>query len=729
VTNQDFRVEIGAGGQKGYEVVLRAPDGGEASVTMRLPAAERRKLDALTASVPDAVLMSPDQPIRQLGTLLFNALLGDTGRGMLAASRNQAAAEGRTLRLILQIRPAELAPLPWEFMFDSREEEYVGLSTPMIRYPLVLKPAKPMRVSPPLRILGLVAEPSDQGQLDTEAEVALLEGALSELARAGLIELGWVAGQTWRDLRDAMWRGPWHVLHYIGHGGIDPAGNDGSLALAADDGSTYYLGAGDLAMLLSDHFPLRLVVLNACDTDRANLAGPFSGVARTLIRRGAPAVVAMQNKISDRAALEFSRTFYAALADLQPVDEAAMHARRAIRLGLPGSLEWGTPVLYMRSVDGRLFDPDEAVTGTPTQATGGRAALPRPAAARSPATEQAPALVTADRAAPAPEIPALAASAPTRPAPTVTARPAAAPARTDPAGIDPAEMATLRTPDQVNAVGFSADGSLIALACDGRLALLVDEIGRECLRIRHDATVPAVRDVRVDPAGGSRVATAAGRSAWVWAVTNGALLLEVSHGDTVRGLSFSPDGRLLATGSADKTARIWDAGTGRELLRLAHPGSVLAVAFSPDGRLLAAACGGGSAWLWTTADGTGVREVPHEGTVRAVAFSPDGRLLATGGTDGSARLWVTGDGDHVASARHEGPVRALAFSPDGRLLATGGTDATTRLWDGATGEGLATIRNPGPVRAVAFSPDGQLLAAGSEDRTVQLWRPRRTAAS
>lgn len=49
---------------------------------------------------------------------------------MFASSRNQAAREGRQLRIVLQIRPPELARLPWEFLFDSREDDYVCLSTP-----------------------------------------------------------------------------------------------------------------------------------------------------------------------------------------------------------------------------------------------------------------------------------------------------------------------------------------------------------------------------------------------------------------------------------------------------------------------------------------------------------------------------------------------------------------------------------------------------------------------
>ena len=48
--------------------------------------------------------------------------------------------------------------------------------------------------------------------------------------------------------------------------------------------------------------PMRLVVLNACDTGRGSATDEFSSTAAALIRREVPAVVAMQFTISDPAA-------------------------------------------------------------------------------------------------------------------------------------------------------------------------------------------------------------------------------------------------------------------------------------------------------------------------------------------------------------------------------------------------------------------------------------------
>jgi hypothetical protein len=67
----------------------------------------------------------------------------------------------------------------------------------------------------------------------------------------------------------------------------------------------------------------------------------------------------MRYEISDEAAIEFSRAFYEALAGSQPVDAAVAEARSSVKIELGDTLEWGTPVLYMRSEDGRIFDVQE----------------------------------------------------------------------------------------------------------------------------------------------------------------------------------------------------------------------------------------------------------------------------------------------------------------------------------------------------------------------------------
>jgi hypothetical protein len=66
----------------------------------------------------------------------------------------------------------------------------------------------------------------------------------------------------------------------------------------------------------------------------------------------------MQYEISDEAAIEFTTSFYRALVANLPIDAAVSEARKAISLAVAGSLEWGTPALFMRAPDGIIWNLD-----------------------------------------------------------------------------------------------------------------------------------------------------------------------------------------------------------------------------------------------------------------------------------------------------------------------------------------------------------------------------------
>lgn len=116
---------------------------------------------------------------------------------------------------------------------------------------------------------------------------------------------------------------------------------------------------------------MRLAVLGACNGATRDAGGSWTGVAPALVKEKIPAVVAMQFKVGDRAAISFMLTFYARVLDGYPVDQAVSEARRQIYRN-PGPQgdwatirDWGTPVLYLRSPDGILFpEPEELSMGT-----------------------------------------------------------------------------------------------------------------------------------------------------------------------------------------------------------------------------------------------------------------------------------------------------------------------------------------------------------------------------
>ena len=202
----------------------------------------------------------------------------------------------------------------------------------------------------------MVARPDELDRLDVDQELRRLTQALADLEAAGRVQLSWVQGQTWWDLQECP--GPRRVAHPPLHRPRRPRRRHRRRCARLRRRRRWGApGRGhDLALLLAEHRSLRLVVLNSCDTARAIATDRFSSTASALMRRGIPAVVAMQYEISDQAAITFARGFYTALAVQHPVDQAVTRARRAIKLARRNTLEWATPVLYLRSPTGALFN-------------------------------------------------------------------------------------------------------------------------------------------------------------------------------------------------------------------------------------------------------------------------------------------------------------------------------------------------------------------------------------
>lgn len=84
---------------------------------------------------------------------------------------------------------AQLASLPWEFLYRKETRDFLNLSryTPMLRYLDVQRPYTPLQLEPPLRILAIMAGPVDCPALDLSRERALVEASWATLPGGG----GW----------------------------------------------------------------------------------------------------------------------------------------------------------------------------------------------------------------------------------------------------------------------------------------------------------------------------------------------------------------------------------------------------------------------------------------------------------------------------------------------------------------------------------------------------------
>ena len=216
--------------------------------------------------------------------------------------------------------------MPWELLYDKSSRMFYAQSdrTPVVRYLDVTNPPRPLRVRGPLRILVIVASPHELPRLDVEREWATIRDALADKQRAHLVSVDRLRAPTMGELQKWLRHNEVHVLHFVGHGHFDDRLQDGVLMFTEPGGRATPISSTVLGTHIRDHDPLRLVVLNACQTARVDEADPYGGMAQGLIQQEAAAVVAMQFPISDDAAIVFTREFYGAVADGEPLDQATM---------------------------------------------------------------------------------------------------------------------------------------------------------------------------------------------------------------------------------------------------------------------------------------------------------------------------------------------------------------------------------------------------------------------
>jgi hypothetical protein len=319
---------------------------------------------------------SPDP--RSLGEDLFGALFRGEAAEVFHASLGSVegsgadddpagdADQGLRVRLVFDLADAdlsELAVLPWELLRRSEQRQYLARfrKTPVVRSLKARGPIRPIRVRDDLRVLLAEAAPEGVRRLDTPLEVSGVRGALEGIPRVRVTHLDQADLPRLSD--ELVW-GRHHVLHFMGHGGFDPGTGEAVLCFEGPGRKLVRVPAALFAEHVKQSSTIRLVVLNACATAKLpRLAGgqnPFTAAAAALAMAGVPAVVAMQFPISDPAAITFATSFYKGLAHSDPIDAAVSTARLAVRsadLRPEGAtLEWVTPVLYLRGADAQLLD-------------------------------------------------------------------------------------------------------------------------------------------------------------------------------------------------------------------------------------------------------------------------------------------------------------------------------------------------------------------------------------
>ncbi|MCD6519132.1 MAG: CHAT domain-containing protein [Anaerolineae bacterium] len=327
----------------GVAEVLNSPAGEGQRYSFLLP--------AKILSPSEEVLSIPSMA-KELGQRLAASVFSPESWTLWNESYQIVRERKQGLRLRLHIDSWELARVPWELLYDARRAEFFVFDplVSVVRYVRLHAVPPSLRQAHSLKVMAVVATPTDQAQLAWDEELERLHKALQELIDSDRLELSVCEHATYDKLHFALMETLPDVVHYIGHALYDPERHEGSLLLEDEHGLSAQVGANEIARLLRRYLT-SLVVLNACETAK----GAWAGLAPALVRAELPAVVAMQWPVEDRAAIHFSRAFYRALSLRKTIDECVAEGRIGANAIDPSPQSWAAPVLFLRSSSGELW--------------------------------------------------------------------------------------------------------------------------------------------------------------------------------------------------------------------------------------------------------------------------------------------------------------------------------------------------------------------------------------
>ena len=292
-----------------------------------------------------------------------NKLQPDCGALLYEFRKN----EDFEIRFDLTAAP-DLSAVPWEALYIREVDRFLAATknARVIRQ-VKAKGARPTPILKPIKILVAAANP--HGDLDTSVEVGNISKRIDELVSDDNNDF---VVETLRNVktgefRKAIQRFQPHIIHYIGHSAF----KDGNAYLyfeSDEEGKSERLKAETFANMLQNDRPW-LVVLNSCQSGVTSSERPMAGLAQQLLSYlNIPFVVAMQQPVSDDAAITFSQSFYNALTEGKSISEAVSRGRQDILTADDDrtKIEVITPALYVSGDADRIeFLATEAVVPPP----------------------------------------------------------------------------------------------------------------------------------------------------------------------------------------------------------------------------------------------------------------------------------------------------------------------------------------------------------------------------
>jgi hypothetical protein len=310
-----------------------------------------------------------------LGQHLYAVLFhGAVESGFEEARTRATGSSTLRVRLSFALEAQELARLPWELLYRAEGGGHGDFMAKAHRLVLsrrlqLRNPTPTVPASPPIVVRFLVAMPETEAYRQQRADLVAELRKVSEYTQSIVPEVL----EHWSDVEAAEMidRRPYpQVVHVVGLAKrVREQGVDGvRLCLDDERGGVRWAEPRTLLALFDNNGgrapadQIRLVILHLCEPSPLDFEVTFERLAPELIRKGIPAVLALQYPLIGTAAGRFVQSLYEGLVRWGSIEAAVQSARSDLFNRFETDRLFGAPVLYMQRVDSELFAVPPAVT-------------------------------------------------------------------------------------------------------------------------------------------------------------------------------------------------------------------------------------------------------------------------------------------------------------------------------------------------------------------------------
>jgi hypothetical protein len=207
----------------------------------------------------------------------------------------------------------------------------------------------------PVKVLVVLTNPKDESLLDAYKELAVATQRL----KLPDYQMEVCPEPTVEVFKDFMHSFLPHVVHYIGHSGIN--NGEGNIILHDSNNRTYWVSGAMLARLLPS--TVRLMCLSTCVTTQNYELLGLPHLAHSPGDLNLPTIIANRYPLGEGSVNAFWNAFYTCLVNQHGnVNEAIHQARLQAQLGEPAFADWASFSLVLRDCTGRALNIVQAAS-------------------------------------------------------------------------------------------------------------------------------------------------------------------------------------------------------------------------------------------------------------------------------------------------------------------------------------------------------------------------------